>query len=233
MSILRPHSIQIKDFQEITVAIDMLDDIFSDFDPRPLHQRALSEDFLKEIQKFYRETSTGKMLVVFLGPVALKDLLEKNQLEKAIITHLHQEFKTRAQQAKKAIKSIRTTGLRFILFGATLLVGLTLSQAFTLFPELGLKLGTELLLPFGWFGMWEGFSHLVQTPYKLKEEATMYDKLSKAQYSFKFLGENKPTSSSGLTPLLDSTVLEHKSDMHLWSYPEGANSSIPFFGHII
>jgi hypothetical protein len=53
--------------------------------------------------------------------------------------------------------------------------------------------------------MWEGFSHLIQTPYKLKEEATMYDKLSKAQYSFKFLGENKHPAA-GSSPLLNSNT---------------------------
>ena len=83
-------TIPIKEYQDITVAIDTLDDIFSDFDPRPLHQRALSEDFLKEIQKFYVESSRGRLNVIFLGPLHLKDILEKNQLEKAIITHLHQ-----------------------------------------------------------------------------------------------------------------------------------------------
>jgi hypothetical protein len=194
MSILRPHSIQIKDFQEITVAIDTLDDIFSDFDPRPLHQRALSEDFLKEIQKFYKESAMGKIIVVFLGPVGLKEILEKNQLEKMIIGHLHQEFRSRSQQATKAINGIRTTGVRFIIFGAILLITLTLLQIFQFFPQLGLKLGTELLMPLAWFGMWEGFSHLVETPYRLKEEVMMYDKLAKAQYSFKFLGETKPST---------------------------------------
>lgn len=210
MSILKPLSIQIKDFQEITVAIDTLDDIFSDFDPRPLHQRALSEDFLKEIQKFYKESATGRIQVVFLGPVALKELLEKNQLEKLIIAHLHQEFRSRSQQAKKAINSIRKTGARFITFGATLLVALTFAQIFQFFPQLGLKLGTELLMPLGWFGMWEGFSNLVETPYKLKEEVTMYDKLSKAQYSFKFLGEVKhPIKAKedvALTPSLQKNI---------------------------
>ncbi len=191
MSILKPTSIQIKDFQEITVALDTLDDIFSDFDPRPLHQRALSEDFLKEIQKFYKESAIGKIIVVFLGPLALKELLEKNQWEKLIIGHLHQEFRSRSQQAKKAIQSIRKTGARFITFGAILLVTLTFLRIFKFFPPLALEIGTELLLPLGWFGMWEGFSNLVETPYKLKEEVIMYDKLSKAQYSFKFLGDTK------------------------------------------
>jgi len=94
----------------------------------------------------------------------------------------------------EAINGIRTTGARFILFGAILLITLTLLQIFQFFPQLGLKLGTELLMPLAWFGMWEGFSHLVETPYKLKEEVMMHDKLAKAQYSFKFLGETKPST---------------------------------------
>lgn len=179
--------VQLKEFQDITVGIDTLDDIFSDFDPRPLQQRALSEDFLKEIQKFYVESLRGRLNVIFLGPVALKEILEKNQLEKAIISHLHQEFRRRALYAKKMINGIKTTGVRFITFGAIILISLTLVRAFKIFPALGMDIGLELLMPLGWFGMWEGFSQLVQTPHKLKDESVMYDKLSKAQYSFRFV----------------------------------------------
>ena len=186
MSFIKPH-VPIKEFQDITVGIDTLDDIFSDFDPRPLPQRALSEDFLKEIQKFYVESSRGRLNVIFLGPTVLKEILEKNQLEKAIISHLHQEFRRRSLYAKKTINGIKTTGVRFITFGAIILIALTLLRAFKIFPDLWTELGLELIMPLGWFGMWEGFSHLVQTPYKLKEESTMYDKLAKAQYSFRFV----------------------------------------------
>ena len=33
---------------EISLLLDSYDDIFSDFDPRPYNQRALSQDFLAE-----------------------------------------------------------------------------------------------------------------------------------------------------------------------------------------
>lgn len=199
MSILKPNTVQIKDFQEITVAIDTLDDIFSDFDPRPLAQRALSEDFLKEIKKFCRETPIGRLTVVFLGPVSLKDELTKNFQEKAIINHFHQEFKKRASENNKIIQNLRGTGFLYILFGMSLLLVLTFLGYKKIISVLSLEVLGVLLMPLGWFGVWEGFSKIVDTPYRLKEEAVMYAKLSKAQYTFKFLGE--PTPEIQLPPI--------------------------------
>ena len=63
---------RIKDIKEISIAIDTWDDIFSDFDPRPFEVRALSEDFIAELKKRYRETRKGQFLVMIYAPVSLK-----------------------------------------------------------------------------------------------------------------------------------------------------------------
>ncbi len=72
---------RIKDIKEISIAIDTWDDIFSDFDPRPLNIRALSEDFIAELKKRYRETRKGDFLVTIYAPISLKDA----ESEKAVI----------------------------------------------------------------------------------------------------------------------------------------------------
>lgn len=195
MSIIKPNKIQIKDFQEITVAIDTLDDIFSDFDPRPLAQRALSEDFLQEIKKFYRESPSGRPTIVFLGPIALREQLNKNFLEKAITNHLHQEFKRRAMENMKIIMKIRGTGFFYIISGTSLLLVLTFLGYFQILNKLSLEVIGVLFMPLGWFGVWEGFSKMVDTPLKVKDDAVMYEKLAKAQYCFKFLGDPAPQPS--------------------------------------
>src|SRR5690349_704077 len=41
---------------ELSIWLDTYDDIFSDFDPRPLNERALSDDFLSEARKMARDT---------------------------------------------------------------------------------------------------------------------------------------------------------------------------------
>lgn len=191
-SIIRPRNVTIKDFQEITLAIDSLDDIFSDFDPRPLTQRALSEDFLKEIKKFYRETAMDKLTVSFLGPIELKAILEKNQLDKAIISHVTQDFRRRAQASKKSIRMIWQKGIIYIIFGMAFLLMLTLLGYKGILSKLSLEILSIIFMPLGWFGVWEGFSKLVDIPFKLKEETEMNSKLARAQYRFLYLAENKP-----------------------------------------
>lgn len=188
--IIKPREVTIKDFKEITVAIDSLDDIFSDFDPRPMQQRALSEDFLKEIQKFYREAGPGKIIVNFLAPITLKEMIEKNQLGKAVLTHITHDFKRRAQGNKKIMGRIWRTGIIFILFGMSILLSLLFLGYRGILNKLSLEILGVVFMPLGWFGIWEGFSKLVDTPMKLKDETEMYEKLAKAQYNFKYLGEN-------------------------------------------
>ena len=60
-------------------------------------------------------------------------------------------------------------------------------------PEIFNNLAIEILgivvMPLGWFGIWEGFSKIVDTSPKFVQEEILFDKLSKAQYRFKFLEE--------------------------------------------
>jgi len=76
---------RLKDIQQISIAIDTWDDIFSDFDPRPLGERAVSEDFINELKKRYLETRKGSFLIIIHAPISLKD--EKS--EKMIIQRLN------------------------------------------------------------------------------------------------------------------------------------------------
>ena len=62
----------IMDNAEISLILDTYDDIFSDFDPRPYNERALSEDFLIEARKAARDKNTGIELH-FLIPTPMQD----------------------------------------------------------------------------------------------------------------------------------------------------------------
>ena len=61
---------------EISLVLDSYDDIFSDFDPRTLDKRALSDDLMIEIRKATREKKSGVIEVNFLIP------LEQQKAEK-------------------------------------------------------------------------------------------------------------------------------------------------------
>ncbi len=178
---------RIKDIKEISIAIDTWDDIFSDFDPRPLNERALSEDFMAELKKRYRETRRGTFLVVIYAPIVLKD--EKS--EATVIQRLKVHFRHRYLQRQREINRIRTRGVAFVTVGVCFLGFLTLATYRKFFSELTIEILGIILMPLGWFGIWEGFSKIVYTSPAFIQEEMLFKKLSRAQYQFRYVGEHK------------------------------------------
>ncbi len=172
-----------KDIREISIVIDDWDDIFSDFDPRPLGDRAFSEDFIYELKKRYRETKTGRMLILICAPMALKD--EKS--EKIVIQRLKREFKREALQRRKEIFKIRVRGIIFVIFGVCSLGTLTFITYYGGLGKITMEFLGIVLMPMGWFGIWEGLSKIVDTSPKFIQDEIFFEKISKADYKFKYL----------------------------------------------
>ncbi len=178
---------RIKDIKEISIAIDTWDDIFSDFDPRPLNERDLSEDFIAELKKRYRATRTGGFRVSIYAPVALKD----EKAEKTVIQRLKKHFRFWALLRQKQINQIRARGMVFVGFGIIFLASLTIATYYKLFSNFVIEMLGIILMPLGWFGIWEGFSKIVDTSPVFLQEELQFEKLSKADYRFIYLDENK------------------------------------------
>ena len=171
---------RIKDIKEISIAIDTWDDIFSDFDPRPLTERTLSEDFIAELKKRYRETRRGKFLVNIYAPGHLKN----PEREKAVIQRLKIHFKHRSMQRQRELGRIRRRGLFFVIFGVFCLGLLILITYFKWFGDLAIEIISIALMPLGWFGIWEGFSKIVDTSPIFIQEEFLFNRLSKATFKF-------------------------------------------------
>ncbi|MFC1709955.1 hypothetical protein ACFL2J_07875 [Candidatus Omnitrophota bacterium] len=177
----------IKDLKEIDIVIDTWDDIFSDFDPSPFNERTLSEDFIVELKKRYRETRKGNFAVTIYAPIFLKDA----KSEAIVIQRLKRHFLYRSLQSQKKIASIRIKGIIYVLLGICFLTFLTLAAYFKMFSDLAIEILGIVVMPLGWFGIWEGFSKVVDTTPKFIQDEILFNKLSKAQYRFKFLEEAK------------------------------------------
>ena len=175
---------RLADLQELSIAIDSFDDIFSDFDPREYSKRDLSEDFLREMRHRYKESQRGALEVSFYTPTSLHN----DTLEKMTIQRIKQHYRHIANQTKKAISVIRNRGFFYIGFGLVLLFALTYTTYLKIFSDLHIQIFGILFMPLGWFGIWEGFSKVLDLPWKLKEELEFSTKLAKANYLFKFLG---------------------------------------------
>jgi hypothetical protein len=180
---IEPNIKDIQEIQDIFIAIDSWDDIFSDFDPSPLSSRVLSEDFLMELKKRHRETQTGNFVITLYAPSVLKD----EEIEKIVIKRLKQYFKFRYLSLTKEINLLRLKGGKFAFFGILSLILITLVTYFQVFDALTLELLGIVFMPLGWFGIWEGFSRLIEPSSLLKQDAELFNKLLKSNLKFKYI----------------------------------------------
>ncbi|MFH1691256.1 MAG: hypothetical protein ABIC68_01600 [Candidatus Omnitrophota bacterium] len=175
---------QIRDFNEISLAIDSWDDVFSDFDPSPLEHRVLSEDFLLELRKHYRETPRGNYVITIYAPAALKDDVS----ERLVVKRLKQYFKFRHLTAQKEVNICVKKGVIFVVCGIFFLSSLILIAHYQLLSKLAIDLLSIIFMPLGWFGIWEGFSRIIEPAPFLKQDLGLFSKLSKTLFKFRYAG---------------------------------------------
>jgi hypothetical protein len=178
---------RLADMNAISIAIDSYDDIFSDFDPRDITQRDLSEDFIIELTRRHRQDIKGKYDVVLLAPKAIEDPVA----EKKITSRLNRYFGQKYRRYAKSIKELRIRGAIYIALGMAVLIALALLTYYKKFATLTLEIIGIVFMPLGWFGIWEGFSKIVDIPFKLGSDTQVYRKLSRAAYKFEYIGQTK------------------------------------------
>ncbi|VVC01990.1 Uncharacterised protein [uncultured archaeon] len=168
------------DMREITIQLDTYDDIFSDFDPRPFHSRELSDDFIKEMRKRYLEDKRGRFEVRFTMPSSERDLREEALIKKRLREH----FAAMAAREDEAVSSIRAKGYIYMVIGAIVLV----ADVFALFvlneSSVFYKILSVLLVPAGWYGMFEGMGKVIDQPNEALERKGVDEKFEKANYIF-------------------------------------------------
>lgn len=173
----------INELKEIDIVIDTWDDVFSDFDPRPLSERTLSEDFILELRQRSRETNKGDFVVTICAPESLRD----KKTEQTVAKRLKRHFLHRSLLSRKTNAHIRWRGLVFVICGIIFLTFLTLTAYYKLFSDLMINILSIVVMPLGWFGIWEGFSKIVDISPTYIQEEKFYTKLGMAQYRFKYL----------------------------------------------
>jgi hypothetical protein len=160
--------------QTADIALDSYDDIFSDFDPSPYSRRILSADFLKELHRRYSETKKGDIAVKFTLPRALRSERKEGLVKKRIKDY----FKERLKGIEKKTKEKFQKGI------FRLLMGVAISVAVFIFPELDTVPLVTLLSVLIWFELWSAYDNLFDVPVKLRREKAFYEKFIKADYSF-------------------------------------------------
>jgi len=164
---------------EISLILDTYDDIFSDFDPRPYSERAISEDFRAELKRASRDMPSGKIELKLMIPAKEHNLAKENLIRK----RLHSHFKKHHGRLRSEIQKIRINGtiialIGFMLMGAALFItDLNLSARLA-------AMALVILEPSGWFAMWFGFDKIFYTAGSKKPDMDFYDKMSKCEITF-------------------------------------------------
>jgi hypothetical protein len=171
---------KIKEISQISLWLDNYTDIFSDFDPRPFSQRALSFDFLDEIQRATKEKKSGQIDLNLLIPSKLQNLSQENIIRKGLHEHFRKNYNNHSKEMKNILiyGSIMTAIGIFFMFSATYIAfthkGATMFMAFLI----------VLLEPAGWFFFWEGLNTAIFRPKNLKQQLEFYSKMSKSSIVF-------------------------------------------------
>jgi hypothetical protein len=164
---------------EISLWLDTYDDIFSDFDPRPYSERALSDDFLFEAKKASKEKTSGRIELRFMVPEEQRD----NDVEAIIRKRLHEHFRKHAIQLEKEVKTLRRKGVStaasgFILMMIASYISWKRSDSFIY------SMLMTVLEPSGWFITWFGFDQLFYASNQKKLDLEFYRKMAKCDIEF-------------------------------------------------
>jgi hypothetical protein len=163
---------------EVSIWIDTYDDIFSDFDPRPYRERALSVDFLDEAKRYAKEKG-DKLQVRILTPSAIRNA----RMEAVVKKRLSEHFKRHTLLVEKDQDGIKHKGWKFVAVGAVILLMATVVMYYGkegFFKDFFII----LLEPAGWFTIWSGFDMVVLDPDNLKADLDFYRKMSTADIAF-------------------------------------------------
>lgn len=164
---------------EVSISIDTYDDFFSDFDSRPYARRAISDDFVRESQKMYKESRKGKFELNLLVPTNVRS----GETENIVKKRLKEYFKNNSKNILKEIREIKQEAVKLIFLGAFLLAIAT-SIAFLEKRSLLLLILLTILEPAGWFTMWTGLDKLFYEAKRKKPELEFNTKMANSEINF-------------------------------------------------
>ena len=164
---------------EVRFAINEYEDIFSDFDPRPVPLKGFSDDFLEEAKRacVVKEKDID---FIFMMPKAERNIME----EAKIVNRLKQYFKKHLAIIEKDRKKVIKQGVWFTISGIVLMFIAT--YIFFRFKDesFAASFFTILLEPGGWFLFWEGLDLIIFEAKKVDPNLDFHQKMAGAKIKF-------------------------------------------------
>ncbi|MBI2045517.1 hypothetical protein HYT23_05665 [Candidatus Pacearchaeota archaeon] len=160
----------------ISLILDSYDDLFSDFDPRPYVQRALSDDFLVECKKA-SVVKKSKIELRMMIPKHKRNHFDEVKIRKRMKEHFNKHFK----DEEKKVRNIKATGSFWFFLGVVLMLlgGFMLKK-----EDFFSKLIMIMFEPAGWFFFWEGLNKVFIYAKEKSENFEFYKKMANADIYF-------------------------------------------------
>lgn len=171
---------KIIDLSEISLSLDGYDDLFSDFDPRPSGQRALSEDFLAEAKRASLDKPGGSLKLKFLVPKNMRKISEESVIKNRLREHFRHHHKLLSEESSR----ITRMGFMFAILGIILMFIATLVLFNFGDGNLLASFTVVLLEPAGWYLLWEGMNLIIFRAKERKIELEFYKNMSRAEIQF-------------------------------------------------
>lgn len=162
---------------EISLILDTYDDIFSDFDPRPYNQRAISHDLLEEANRAVRNTPKGDIQLKFMVPSRIRILQYENLIKKRLKDHFAHHYQIEQENLKK----IKWQGAKWFAVGIAFMMFATFIHELTGF---WFNLLTIISEPAGWFSFWEGLGKIFIVAEEKSPSLKFYERMSRAEILF-------------------------------------------------
>jgi hypothetical protein len=169
----------------VSLWLDTYEDIFSDFDPRPYGQRALSEDFIAEAKRAVRDRRDDVPELRFLVPTHVRNLSDEATIRKRLRDHFRRHADRLKRERRRSIWG--SLGIAAAGFGV-----MTASALLRRQPDTVTRTVLHVLLePAGWFAVWFGLDQLFYGTRELAREHAFYRKMARADVVFSAYGDKE------------------------------------------
>ncbi len=174
-----PEVIDLLKKASISMLLDGYDDIFSDFDPRPYTERAISDDFLIQAHKAVHETKSGHFELHLLIPKH-----KHNPHEDPVIKErLHQHFRISEHQLSASARQTRKKGILLTVVGFILMFLATYARI-SMSEGIISSLILVFLEPGGWFMVWYGLDIIFYISREKNADLEFNRKMVRAEIHF-------------------------------------------------
>lgn len=158
--------------EEIDLALNSYEDIFSSFDPRPFAERALSVDFLSECKRASADKTSPELILMI--PKAKRNKKSEADIKLRLTGH----FQKHCREKEEEIKKTKREGLMWMSLGVIIII------TSVILHRIKEMILIEIMFVFSWFFIWEGSAKIFITAKEHTPDYEFYKKMSQIRIEF-------------------------------------------------